>query len=74
MAALNRFDSRVTDKCLLFFRILKKAFEWTDERQEAFEELKEYLALPPLLSLSKAGEELSLYLAVSPTTISSTPV
>ena len=64
----------MTDKCLLFFRILKKAFEWTDERQEAFEELKEYLALPPLLSLSKAGEELSLYLAVPPTTISSTPV
>ena len=33
IAALNRFVSRVTDKCLPFFRILKKSFEWTDECQ-----------------------------------------
>ena len=31
IAALNRFVSRATDKCLPFFRILKKLFEWTDE-------------------------------------------
>ena len=31
VAALNRFVSRVTDKCLPFFRTLKKPFEWTDE-------------------------------------------
>ena len=31
VAALNRFVSRETDKCLPFFKILKKAFEWTDE-------------------------------------------
>ena len=36
----------------------------------AFEELKAYLASLPLLSLSKPGEELSLYLAVSPTAVS----
>ena len=50
--------------------MLRKAFDWTDEGQGAFEELKAYLASPPLLSLSKPGEELSLYLAVSLTTIS----
>ena len=54
-----------------FFRILKKAFEWTDECQKAFEELKAYLASPLLLSPSKPDEELLLYLAVSPTAISS---
>ena len=27
IAALNRFVSRVTDKCLPFFRILKRSFE-----------------------------------------------
>ena len=42
-----------------------------DECQQAFEELKEYLATPPLLSLSKPSEELYLYLVVSPTTVSS---
>ena len=31
VAALNRFVSRETDKCLPFFKTLKKAFEWTDE-------------------------------------------
>ena len=31
MAALNRFMSRATDKCLPFFRTLKKSFEWTAE-------------------------------------------
>uniref|UniRef100_A0A2N9GRM8 Reverse transcriptase domain-containing protein n=1 Tax=Fagus sylvatica TaxID=28930 RepID=A0A2N9GRM8_FAGSY len=49
----------------------KKAFEWTDECQQAFEELKKYLTEPPLLSPSKQGEELYLYLAVSPTAVSS---
>ena len=33
MAALNRFVSRATDKCLPFFRTLKKSFEWTTECQ-----------------------------------------
>uniref|UniRef100_A0A2N9GE62 Uncharacterized protein n=1 Tax=Fagus sylvatica TaxID=28930 RepID=A0A2N9GE62_FAGSY len=71
VAALNRFMSRSTDKCLPFFKILKKAFEWNDECQQAFEELKKYLTEPPLLSPSKRGEELYLYLAVSPTAVSS---
>ena len=31
VAALNRFISRVTDKCLPFFYTLKKSFEWTAE-------------------------------------------
>uniref|UniRef100_A0A2N9J6Z4 Integrase catalytic domain-containing protein n=1 Tax=Fagus sylvatica TaxID=28930 RepID=A0A2N9J6Z4_FAGSY len=70
VAALNRFMSRSIDKCLPFFKTLKKAFEWTDECQQAFEELKKYLTEPPLLSPSKQGEELYLYLAVSPTAIS----
>ena len=70
VAALNRFVSRVTDKCLLFFRTLKKSFEWTTEYQQAFEELKTYLSSPPLLSPSQPGEELFLYLAISPAAVS----
>ena len=31
VVALNRFVSKTTDKCLPFFRVLKKSFEWTDE-------------------------------------------
>ena len=70
VAAFNKFVSKATDKCLPFFRVLKKAFEWTDECQQAFEDLKAYLASTPLLSPSKPGEELYLYLAVSPHAIS----
>ena len=36
VAALNRFISKATDKCLPFFKTLRKAFEWTDECQKAF--------------------------------------
>ena len=50
IAALNRFVSRATDKCLPFFRTLKKFFERTVECQQAFEELKAYLSSSPLLS------------------------
>ena len=70
VAALNRFMSTATDKCLPFFRMLKKSFEWTDECQRAFEELKAYLSSPPLLSPSQPGEELFLYLAVSSVAVS----
>ena len=70
IAALNRFMSRATEKCLPFFRTLKRSFEWTVECQQAFEELKAYLSSPPLLSPSQPGEELFLYLAVSPAAVS----
>ena len=70
VVVLNRFVSRATDKCLPFFRTLKKSFEWTDECQQAFEELKAYLSTPPLLSPSQPGEEHFLYLAVSAAAVS----
>ena len=70
VAALNRFVSKETDKCLPFFRVLKKSFEWMDECQKAFEDLKKYLSSPPLLSPSVPGEELYLYIAVSQATVS----
>ena len=72
VAALNRFMLRATDKCLSFFRTLKKSFEWTDECQQAFEELKAYLSAPLLLSPSQPGEQLFLYLAISPAAVNTT--
>ena len=70
IATLNRFVSKATDKCLPFFKTLKKAFAWTEECETAFQELKRYLCNPPLLSPSKEGEDLFLYLAVSLTAVS----
>ena len=71
VATLNRFISRVTNKCLPFFKALKKAFQWTDECEEAMTKLKDYLTQPPLLSLLVTEEKLHLYLAVSNTVVSS---
>ena len=71
VATLNRFVSKSTNKCLPFFKIFKKAFEWMDESQKAFLDLKVYLTTAPLLSPSILGEELYLYLAVSSHTVSS---
>ena len=69
IVALNMFAFRATDICFRFFKTLKKAFAWTDECEIAFQELKRYLSNPPLLSLSKEGENLYLYLAVSATAV-----
>ena len=74
ITVLNRFVSKTTDKCLPFFRILRKLFKWTDECQKAFENLKKYLSSPPLLSLSRPGEELYLYIAISQAAVNATLV
>ena len=49
VAALNRFISRSTDKCLPFYDVLRgnKKFEWSEECKNAFQQLKRYLASPP---------------------------
>ena len=70
IVALNRFVLRATDRCLPFFRTLRKSFEWTDECQTTFNDLKAYLSSPLLLSPSMPGEDLYLYLAVSQAAVS----
>ncbi|VFQ84418.1 unnamed protein product [Cuscuta campestris] len=55
-----------------FFTVLKKrtTFEWTQECQLAFEELKRYLASPLVLSKPEPGDVLTLYLAIADYAIS----
>ena len=72
VAALNRFVSKATDKCLPFFKTLKQAVIWTDQCEATFQDLKRYPSNLPLLSPSKEGKDLFLYLAVSVTTVSTT--
>ncbi|XP_074376974.1 putative mitochondrial protein AtMg00860 [Apium graveolens] len=72
VAALGRFISKSGDKCLPFFKSLKKIkdFIWTDEIQEAFEGLKKYMVQAPLLAKPDLNETLYLYLAVSENALS----
>ncbi|KAK3042622.1 hypothetical protein RJ639_000874 [Escallonia herrerae] len=47
-----------------------KDFEWTEECQKSFEELKHYLSSPPLLTKPVTGEDLFLYLSISEVAVS----
>ncbi|XP_059654681.1 uncharacterized protein LOC132301448 [Cornus florida] len=64
-------EDHLTDLCLPFFRVLRKALKWTPECKQAFKELKQYLSSPLLVSRTIPGEELYIYLAVSTTAVSS---
>ena len=65
IAALSRFVSRSNDKCQSFFHVLKKAFHWDAQCEEAFSALKTYLNSPPILVSPSERELLTLYLVVS---------
>ncbi|XP_030963296.1 uncharacterized protein LOC115984403 [Quercus lobata] len=71
-AALNRFISRSVERCRPFFLLLHKwkGFEWTEECVVAFQQLKEYLSRPPIMSSPEVDEVLFAYLAVAPHAIS----
>jgi hypothetical protein len=73
MAALGRFISKLGEKGLPFFKLLKKAdkFVWDDEAQKAFEVLKESLTTPPVMTPPIPGETLLLYIS-APTNVVST--
>ncbi|KAJ9539491.1 hypothetical protein OSB04_032224 [Centaurea solstitialis] len=72
VAALNRFISRSSDKCHLFYNVLRKnqGFKWTEAHEKALQDLKQYMASPPLLTKPIEGESLQLYLAVSNNVVS----
>ncbi|XP_075670299.1 uncharacterized protein LOC142640089 [Castanea sativa] len=65
--ALNRFIFRSADRRRPFYQLLHKwkDFQWTDECALAFEDLKQYLASPPILSRLEKEEVLYAYLAVT---------
>jgi len=64
-AALNKFISRSADRCRPFFQLLHKwkRFEWTEECDLAFEELKE--SRPPIPSRPEKEEVFFTYIAVT---------
>jgi hypothetical protein len=67
LASLNRFISRLAERNLTFFEILKSAevFQWGLAQQKAFEELKQYLIDLTTLTPPSPGAPLLLYVAAS---------
>ncbi|XP_022893708.1 uncharacterized protein LOC111408138 [Olea europaea var. sylvestris] len=72
IATLNRFVSRAVDKCFPFFKLLRenKSFDWNEKCNLAFQELKQTLATPPVLTKPEPGDTLLLYLVISQNAIS----
>ncbi|XP_070035446.1 uncharacterized protein [Nicotiana tomentosiformis] len=63
---ISRFIAQLTTTCEPIFKLLKKnaAVKWTDECQEAFDQIKSYLSNPPVLVPPKPGRPLILYLTL----------
>jgi hypothetical protein len=72
LAALSRFISRLGEKGLHFYRLLKKHehFSWTVVAQEALDKLKVTLAHAPILMPPQDGEPLYLYVAATTQVVS----
>ncbi|KAL0346385.1 UNVERIFIED_CONTAM: hypothetical protein Scaly_1654500 [Sesamum calycinum] len=62
---LSRFISKSVEKGIPFFKTLREVrdIKWTEECQQALEELKAYLAKLPLLEKPVLGDTLYLYLS-----------
>jgi hypothetical protein len=58
MAALNRFISKLGERGLPFFKLLKhqEKFVWTQEAEQAFSQLKDFLSKPPVLTTPRKKE------------------
>jgi len=71
-AALNRFISKSAKRCHPFFLLLHKwkGFEWTEECDVAFQQLKRYLSRPSIMFSPEVDEVLFAYLAVAPHAVS----
>jgi hypothetical protein len=70
--ALSRFISRLADRVLPFFKLLRKSgpFSWTEEAERAFQELKQHLMSLPILVAPELGEPLYLYIAAATEVVS----
>jgi hypothetical protein len=67
MAALNRFISKLGERGLPFFKLLKhqEKFAWTPEADQDLAQLKDFLSKPPVLMAPRKKVQLLLYLAAT---------
>ncbi|XP_072059698.1 uncharacterized protein [Arachis hypogaea] len=73
LAALSRFLPCLAFKSLALFKCLRKntTFEWDENCETAFQNLKKFLSEPPVLQKPKLGEPLYLYLSITDMAVSS---
>ncbi|KAK1649193.1 hypothetical protein QYE76_066998 [Lolium multiflorum] len=66
--ALSRFVARLGEKALPFYALIKQGgkFQWNEEADRAFEDLKRTISTPPILVAPKEKEHLMLYITTTP--------
>ena len=76
MVALSCFISRLGEKGLLFFKLLKASerFSWSEEADIAFEQLKVFLTKPLIMMGPRLDETLLIYIAATSRVVSTTIV
>jgi hypothetical protein len=72
---IRRFISNLSERIEPFMDLVKikadEEFHWVEEQQRAFEEIKEYLARPPVLVSPQWNRLFYIYLSVGDTSIAS---
>nr|KYP36662.1 Retrovirus-related Pol polyprotein from transposon opus [Cajanus cajan] len=70
---LRRFISNLSGRTKVFSPLLRlkneEEFQWKEEHQKAFEEIKAYLAHPPVIAPPSKGRQLKLYVLANDSTI-----
>jgi hypothetical protein len=71
MAALSEFISKLDERDMSFYKLLRKAdrFKWDDQVAVTFIELKQYLKSLPTLVSPKPADVLQLYVAATNTVL-----
>jgi hypothetical protein len=72
LATLSRFISRLAERALPFFKLLRKSgpFSWIEEVEQAFQVLKQHLVSLPILVALEPGELLYLYIVAAAEAVS----
>ena len=76
LASLSRFVSRLGEKALPLYALMKKSdkFTWTSQADAAFKELKKMLATTPVLESPLPKEPMLLYIAATNRVVSAVVV
>src|SRR3954470_16743432 len=67
LASLSRFLSRLGEKAIPLYQLMKKSekFTWTPQANEAFQKLKHMLSTAPILAAPIEKEPMMLYIAAT---------
>ena len=67
LASLSRFLSRLGEKAIPLYQLMKKMekFTWTPQADEAFKQLKRMLSTAPVLAAPTEKEPMMLYIAAT---------